>query len=59
MNTGSHNAFDSIAKTSKVLIEKISDAIGGTAKPGHIRRIAKADADIIRDVSHSSFIILI
>lgn len=34
-----------LSKPATVLIEKISDAISGIAKPGHIRRIAKAEAD--------------
>ena len=34
-----------LSKPANTLIEKISDAIGGIAKPGQIRRIAKADAD--------------
>lgn len=34
-----------ITKPATVLIEKISDAIGGIARPGHTRRMARAEAD--------------
>ena len=34
-----------ISKPATVLIEKISDAVGGIAKPWQIRRIAQAEAD--------------
>lgn len=35
----------SLSKPATVLIEKISDAVGGIAKPGQIVRVAKAEAD--------------
>lgn len=34
-----------LSKPATVLIEKISDAIGGIAKPAQIRRVAKAEAN--------------
>ena len=37
--------FGSLSKPATVLIEKISDAVGGIAKPGQIIRVAKAEAD--------------
>ncbi len=37
--------FGDLGKPATVLVEKISDAIGGIAKPWQIRRIAKAEAD--------------
>jgi len=39
-----------ISKPATVLIERISDAVGGIAKPWQIKRVAKAeaDADLIR-----------
>lgn len=39
-----------LTKPATVLIEKISDAIGGIAKPGQIVRVAKAEAkaDVVR-----------
>ncbi len=33
-----------LSKPATVLVEKISDAVGGIAKPWQIRRIAKAEA---------------
>src|SRR6266496_1257858 len=43
-----------LSKPATVLIEKISDAVGGIAKPWQIRRVAKAEAeaDKIRAISH-------
>lgn len=43
-----------LSRPATVLIEKISDAVGGIAKPWQIRRVAKAeaDADKIRAVSN-------
>ena len=45
--------FGDLTKPATVLIEKISDAIGGIFKPHQIRRIAQAEAeaDKIRAVS--------
>lgn len=40
--------FGDISKPAVVLIEKISDAIGGLSKPSQIRRIARAEADAER-----------
>jgi len=42
--------FGDLSKPATVLIEKISDAIGGIAKPGQIIRVAKAEAkaEVIR-----------
>ncbi|MDD5587216.1 MAG: DUF2806 domain-containing protein [Alphaproteobacteria bacterium] len=42
--------FDGLSAPATKLIEKVSDAVGGIAKPGQIRRVAKAesDAEIIR-----------
>ena len=37
-----------LSKPATVLIEKISDAIGGIAKPHQIRRVAQAEADAAR-----------
>jgi hypothetical protein len=37
--------IESLTKPAEILIEKISDAIGGYCKPYQIRRIAKAEAD--------------
>ena len=39
-----------LSKPATVLIEKISDAVGGIAKPWHIRRVATAEAkaDLVR-----------
>jgi len=39
-----------VAKTAETLIEKVSDAVGGIAKPGQIVRVAKAaaKAELIR-----------
>ena len=37
--------FGSLSEPATVLIEKISDAVGGIAKPGQITRVAKAEAD--------------
>jgi hypothetical protein len=37
--------FGDFSKTANVLVEKISQAIGGFAKPWQIRRVARADAD--------------
>ena len=34
-----------LTKPATVLIEKVSDAVGGIARPGQIRRVARADAD--------------
>lgn len=34
-----------LSKPATVLIERVSDAIGGVAKPWQIRRVAKAEAD--------------
>lgn len=48
MGEGGSNSIINLGDLSKpatVLIEKISDAIGGIARPGQIRRIAKAEAD--------------
>jgi hypothetical protein len=43
-----------LSKPATVLIEKISDAVGGIAKPWQIRRVAKAEAeaDKIKAISH-------
>lgn len=43
-----------LSKPATVLIEKISDAVGGIAKPWQIRRVAKAEAeaDKIRAIAH-------
>ena len=40
--------FGDVSKTAKLLIEKISDAIGGYYRPSQIRRIAEAEADAAR-----------
>jgi hypothetical protein len=48
MGEGSSNSLVNLGDLSKpatVLIKKISDAIGGIARPGQIRRVAKAEAD--------------
>lgn len=37
-----------LTKPATVLIEKISDAVGGLFKPWQIRRVAKAEADVDR-----------
>ncbi len=37
--------FGELSKPATVLIEKISDAIGGYFKPYQIKRIAKAEAE--------------
>ena len=36
---------DDLTRPAEVLIEKISDAIGGVFKPYQMRRIARANAD--------------
>ena len=36
-----------LSKPATVLIEKISDAVGGVFKPYQIKRIAKAEASLI------------
>ena len=43
-----------LSKPATVLIEKISDAVGGIAKPWQIRRVAKAEAeaDKIKAIAH-------
>ena len=46
------NAGD-ISKPATVLIKRISDAIGGVAKPWQIRRIAEAEADAQRTSTES------
>lgn len=42
--------FGDVSKPATVLIEKISDAVGGIAKPWQIKRVARAEAeaDLIR-----------
>lgn len=40
--------FGDVSKTANLLIEKISDAIGGYYRPSQIRRIAEAKADAAR-----------
>ncbi len=48
MTERSPNAIINLGDLSKpvtVLIERVSDAIGGIAKPAQIRRVAKAEAD--------------
>jgi len=49
-----------LTKPATVLIEKISDAIGGIFKPHQIRRIAeaKAEADKIRAISQMEILAL-
>ena len=37
--------LEEISKPATVLIEKISDALGGAFRPFQIRRVAKAEAD--------------
>lgn len=37
-----------LSKPATVLIEKVSEAIGGVFKPHQIIRVAKADAEVIR-----------
>jgi len=39
-----------LSRPATVLIERVSDAVGGIAKPGQIKRVAKAEAeaDVIR-----------
>lgn len=37
--------FGDLSKPATVLIEKISEAVGGICRPGQIRRVAKAKAD--------------
>lgn len=34
-----------LSKPATILIEKVSDAVGGLLKPWQIRRVAKAEAD--------------
>ena len=43
-----------ISKPATILIEKISDALGGIAKPWQVRRVAKAEAeaDKIKAIAH-------
>ncbi len=35
-----------LAKPATVLVERVSDAVGGIAKPWQLRRVANAEADI-------------
>lgn len=50
MGEGSIINFGELSKPATVLIEKISDAVGGVFRPWQIKRVAaaKADAEIIR-----------
>ncbi len=52
-NNNSLVSLGNIAEPAKVLIEKVSDAVGGLFKPYQIQRIAKAEAqaDIIKATS--------
>jgi hypothetical protein len=36
--------FGNLAEPAKILIEKVSDAVGGVYKPRQIKRVAKAEA---------------
>ena len=49
-NGGSIIKFEDISKPATVLIEKISEAVGGLVKPFQIKRVAQAEAeaDIIK-----------
>ena len=35
-----------LAKPATVLVERVSDAVGGIAKPWQLRRVANAEADV-------------
>lgn len=45
--TGGNNLvnFGDLAKPAVVLIEKVSDAVGGIAKPWQTKRVARAEAE--------------